>query len=446
MSQAGRNQDEAEARFFRGYAYEQLATFFGKVPIITTLVSGPKTDFTRAPMDSVNNLIVSDLSYAAQYLPDVNDVKSNSNGKMYERVNKAAAQQELAVAYLRIGEQSGNQSTLQQNAQKALQQTQAIINSGDFQLIDQRYGIDVGKPGDYYHDMFIYGNQRRGQGNTETIWTLEQENPSTLNGGISDASQLRRVWQAQLHAMPGVIITDSTGGRGIARMRLNDWVLYGLYQKGDIRNSKYNIKRHYFYNDPSYAHYGQEIQPGDAGTSVKKDTLINIVPETTKWFCFDPNDLFGYAAIKDITVMRLGGTYLLQAEAQVDMGDYSGAAASINVLRKRAFANYPAEGQVTAAMISGSGHNGLDFILDERARELVAEENRRETLMRMGLLYERVESHIAPTEKADYGSGPEDRIPYPIMGLTQDKAKLLPIPQNDIDLNKDANLTQNPGY
>ncbi len=447
MSQAGLNEDEAEARFFRGYAYEELATFYGQVPIITTPVSGPKTDFTRAPMDSVNNQIVSDLSFAAQYLPDVNNVKSNSNGKMYERVNKAVAQQELAVAYLRIGEQSGNQSTLQQNAQKALQQTQAIINSGDFQLIDQRYGVDVGLPGDYYHDMFIYGNQRRDQGNTETIWTLEQENPSTLNGGISDYSQLRRVWQAQLHAMPGVIISDSTGGRGIARMRLNDWVLYGLYQKGDIRDSKYNIKRHYYYNDPSYAQYGQEIQPGDAGTSVKTDTLINIPAETTKWFCFDPNDLFGYAAIKDIIVMRLGGTYLLQAEAYVDMHDYANAAASINVLRQRAFgSNYPAEGRVTASMISGSGHGGLDFILDERARELLAEENRRETLMRMGLLYERVDSHIAPTERADYGAGPSDRIPYPIQGLTQDKAKLLPIPQNDIDLNKDANLTQNSGY
>ncbi len=79
--------------------------------------------------------------------------------------------------------------------------------------------------------------------------------------------------------------------------------------------------------------------------------------------------------------MRLGGTYLLQAEAYVDMGDYGNAAASINVLRQRALAHYPAQGMVTASEIQSSGHNGLDFILDERARELLAEENRRETLM-----------------------------------------------------------------
>ncbi|HUZ57241.1 MAG TPA: RagB/SusD family nutrient uptake outer membrane protein [Hanamia sp.] len=429
ISEAGRNEDEAEARFFRGLAYEKLATFFGAVPLITTPVSGPETDFTRTSLDSVNSQIISDLSFAAQYLPDVNNVKSNSAGKMYERVNKAAAQQELAVAYLRTGDPTD-----------ALVQTQAIIGSGDFSLIDKRYGVDLSQPGDYYHDMFIYGNERRSQGNSEAIWVLEQENPSTVNGGISDDAQMRRVWGAAYYQMPGMIICDSLGGRGIGRMRLNDWVLYGLYQNGDIRNSQYNIKRNYYYNNPTYAKYGQLIMPGDGG-SVKNDTLFKICGETTKWFAFDPNDLFGYATIKDIIVMRLGETYLLQAEAQVDLGNYADAATSINVLRQRAFANYPAQGMITAADIQSSGNQGLDFILDERARELVAEENRRETLMRMGLLYERVENHIAPSEEASAGL-----LPYPIQELTNDKAKYLPIPQSEIELNKDAVLSQNTGY
>lgn len=429
MSEAGRKQVEAEARFFRGYAYEKLVTFFGPVPLITQPVSGPKTNFTRPSLDSVNSQIIHDLSYAVQNLSGIDNVKSNSNGPMHERVNKAAARQELAIAYLRTGD-----------PENALQQTQAIINSGDFSLITQRYGVGKDNPGDFYHDMFIYGNQRRSQGNTEAIWVLEQENPNTVNGGISGSSQLRRVWQASVHSMPGFIISDSTGGRGIGRMRLNNWVLYDLYKDGDIRNSRFNIRRHYYYNDPSYAKYGQVMQPGDGG-SVKQDTLFKICPETTKWFCFDPNDLFGYAAIKDIIIMRLGETYLLQAEAQVQMGKYADAAASINVLRKRAFADYPAKGMVTAADIQASGHDGMDFILDERVRELLAEENRRETLMRTNLLYERVTSHIAPTEEASAGI-----LPYPVQGLTQEKAQYLPIPQSEIDLNKDAELQQNKGY
>lgn len=429
MGETGRREAEAEARFFRGYAYEKLVTFFGSVPLITEPVTGPKTDFVRPDIADVNAQIVNDLSFASEYLTDVNNMKENANGAMYERVNKAAAMQELAIAYLRIGKPDS-----------ALVQTQAIINSQNFQLIDQRYGVDQSVPGDFYHDMFIYGNQRRGQGNTEAIWVLEQENPNSVNGGISGSSQLRRAWQVSVHSMPGFILSDSTGGRGIGRMRLNNWVLYNLYDQGDIRNSRYNIKRHYYYNDPSYSKYGEVMKPGDGG-SKRQDTLFKIGPETTKWFCFDPDDEFGYAAIKDIIIMRLGGTYLLQAEAQVQLKNYSGAAESINVLRKRAFANYPTQGKVTASEISGSGHEGMDFILDERARELLAEENRRETLMRTGLLYERVMGHIAPTEEAS-----ANILPYPIEGLTKDKAQYFPIPQNEIDLNKDAELNQNAGY
>ncbi|RYG05472.1 MAG: RagB/SusD family nutrient uptake outer membrane protein, partial [Chitinophagaceae bacterium] len=74
-----------------------------------------------------------------------------------------------------------------------------------------------------------------------------------------------------------------------------------------------------------------------------------------------------------------------------------------------------------------------DFILDERARELIGEENRRMTLMRTGTLVERA---------LRLNSNDASK---PITGLTS-KALLLPIPLSEIQLNKDAVLTQNPGY
>jgi hypothetical protein len=70
----------------------------------------------------------------------------------------------------------------------------------------------------------------------------------------------------------------------------------------------------------------------------------------------------------------------------------------------------------------------MDFILDERVRELIAEENRRMTLMRTGTLLSRV-----------VGRGQK------ITGLTANQL-LLPIPELEIQLNKDAVLDQNPGY
>ncbi|CAN5334925.1 hypothetical protein BH09BAC4_BH09BAC4_23220 [soil metagenome] len=411
ISKTGKNQIDAEAKFFRGYAYNNLATCFGGVPILTQALTGPKTDFVRAPLDDVNKLIVDDLTFAVANLPDIESVKTNSKGKLYGRANKYMAMQLLAEAYLRMDKPD-----------LAEAQLQAIISSGKFKLIKGRYGIKAGDAGDYYHDMFIYGNQRRVQGNTEAIWVREQENPNTVVGGITDNPQQRRVWGAAYHNVQGMALSDSTGGRALGRLRLSNWVIYSLYKSGDIRNSQYNIRRRYVYNDPTKpATYGKPVPY--TGT----DTLYNIAPHTTKWYQFDPNDTFGYAMVKDFILMRLGETYLLLAEAQFKQGKLEAAATSINALRERAFANYPTVGKVTSADMT------LNFILDERVRELIGEENRRMTLMRTKTLVDRA-------TRLNFGSAVN-----PIVGLTSTHL-LMPIPLTEIQLNKDAVLAQNPGY
>lgn len=410
ITQNGKNIIDAEARFFRAYAYNILSTLFGGVPLITKPVNGPQTNFARASVDSVNSLIVKDLQYAVTYLPDAAHIVNQ------ERVNKAAAQQLLATVDLRVG-----------NYTDAINQCNNIIGSHLFNLVTARYGVNSNKPGDAFHDMFIVGNQRRSQGNTEAIWVLQQENPSSVVGGSTGYPQHRRVWGAAYYNIKGIAICDSLGGRSLARMRLNNWVLYGLYPQGDMRNSKYNIHRKYWYNDPSYpALLGQPVPYAGA------DTLYKICPQTMKWGQFDPNDVFGYGMWKDFIMMRLGETYLLLAEAQCLKNDFDGAATSINVLRSRAQAPL-----VTASQIN------INFILDERARELLAEENRRMTLLRVGQ-----ELGVNMLAKRALRLNQEINCPHPVVGLdsTSMNKMLLPIPQSEIDLNKDAILTQNPGY
>jgi hypothetical protein len=411
VTTATKSSYSAEARFFRAYAYNMLAALFGKVPLITEPLTTPRTDFTRASLDSVNNLIIQDLSFAKDNLTDVGAFgsRTNLNGKPVGRVNKFAAMQLLAEAYIRAGK-----------FDLAEQTTTAIINSQKFTLNTTRFGIRATQGGDAFSDMFIYGNQRRYQGNKEAIWVMEQENPTSIPGGITNNPQQRRNWGAayyQINSPDGkpMIICDSLGGRGIGRMRLTDWVVYGLYETNDMRNSQYNLKRKYYYNNPASTYYGQQIP------YVGSDTIFKIAPNTTKWYQFDPKDEFGFAMVKDFILMRLGETYLLQAEAQFRQGKLTEAANSINVIRARANAT-----PVTAAQIN------LDFILDERARELLAEENRRMTLMRTGALVTRTQRYNTQTIN-------------PIVGINA-KNLLLPIPKSEIDLNKDALLEQNPGY
>jgi hypothetical protein len=405
MTQNNKNSVDAEARFFRAYAYNTLATCFGRVPIITKPLAGPKTDFVRSSLDSVNAVITGDLSFAAANLPDIEAVKTNSKGKMYSRANKFMAMQLLAEAYLRIGKPD-----------LAEAQCNAIISSNKFSLVKARYGIKAGLPGDYYSDMFWYGNQRRNQGNTEAIWVMEEENPNVVPGGNTNNAQQRRVWGAAYYQIAGMIITDSLGGRGISRLRLSNWVIYNLYEATDMRNSNYNLRRRYYYNDPASPNYGKLVPY--AGS----DTVFRICPHTTKWYQYDPNDVFGFAMIKDFILMRLGETYLLLAEAQFKQGKLPEAAATLTTLRARSNASAVTAGQVN-----------LDFILDERARELIGEENRRMTLMRTGTLVTRA---IALNSNS---------VLNPLNNLTS-KNLLLPIPQSEIDLNKDAKLEQNNGY
>lgn len=414
VTTATKNAYSAEAKFFRAYAYNMLATLFGKVPLVTEPITTPKTDFTRASLDSVNNLIITDLSFARDNLPEPGAFgsKFNANGKPGERVNKYAAMQLLAEAYIRAGKYD-----------LAEQTTTAIISSAKFSLTTARYGIRASQPGDAFSDMFIYGNERRSQGNKEAIWVLEEENPNAVPGGLTGAPQQRRNWGAayyQINSPDGkpMIIADSIGGRGIARMRLTNWVVYELYEANDMRNSQFNIRRKYYYNNPASTYYGQQIP------YVGADTIFKIAPNTTKWYDFVANNTdgtFGFAMCKDFIIMRLGETYLLQAEAQFRQGKLTEAANSINVLRARANAT-----NVTAAQIN------LDFILDERARELLAEENRRMTLMRTGTLVTRTLAHNTQTIN-------------PVVGISA-KNLLMPIPQSEIDLNKDAKLEQNTGY
>ena len=180
------------------------------------------------------------------------------------------------------------------------------------------------------------------------------------------------------------------------------------------------------------------VKTGDRIYWTVGDTLAVMYPHPTKWGGYDETDDFGWSLVKDWPLMRLADAYLLRAEARIQKNDLAGAAADINVLRDRAFKAYRAEsgnadaGKVTSAQMT------MDFLLDERIRELVGEENRRYTLCRTGKLAERVQMMMSKWAESTASKA--------ISGFDPSKHCLLPIPLSEIQLNKDATLEQNPGY
>jgi len=141
MTQAEVNAYKAEASFFRAYAYNQLATFWGDVPLLKEPLTQPKTDLVRAPVADVNAVIIQDLIYAISNLPDINTAKE-------AWTNKSMARQLLAEVYLRT-----NQAPL------AEKQCDSIISTGFVSLVKARYGSTT-SAGDAFSDMFRVGKTR----------------------------------------------------------------------------------------------------------------------------------------------------------------------------------------------------------------------------------------------------------------------------------------------
>jgi hypothetical protein len=127
----------------------------------------------------------------------------------------------------------------------------------------------------------------------------------------------------------------------------------------------------------------------------------------------------------DMPLFRLAEMYLIYAEANLrgGGGDATTALGYINAIRTRAYGN--ASGNI------GAGELTLDFILNERARELYWEGFRRTDLVRFNRF---VEGSFLWPWKGGVASG---------TGVSAIR-KLYPIPSRDI--NSNTNLVQNPGY
>lgn len=180
-----------------------------------------------------------------------------------------------------------------------------------------------------------------------------------------------------------------------------------------------------------------EMKPADARNTLFTDGQQLEIPELpeftngyaiSKWKNITSNGQTGsdltFVDI-DFPMFRLADVYLMYAEATLrgSDGDMSKAVNLVNDLRARAYGD-------DSRNISQSELT-IDFILDERGRELYWEGHRRTDLRRFGQ-FTGSDYNWAWKGNSQEGSG------------TDDKYQIYPIPASDI--NSNTNLTQNPGY
>jgi hypothetical protein len=418
----------AEALFFRGWAYRFLVPLYGDVPLVTEAIKTVKTDFVRTPKEEVYLQVEKDLIFAAENLPDPGSEEGPG------RITQGAALTILSEVYLS-----------QDKFQLAVDAASKVIDDLDYALMTERFGstIEAFGTGDVILDLFAYGNKNLKE-NKEALWVIQIE--PLVTGGAEFPGD--RAWGPAYYRMGntpdgfpafrGELVNGNytgysdTLGRPVAWIKPSNYAAYEIW-KGDwdtdIRNAEHHIKRNFYFDNPASIYDKKKIDfslyPAGSRDALR-DTSQYIYPYFLKHA--DPLNHFtnpdrsgGGFNHKDFYAIRLAETYLLRAEAYVGLGNFSLAAQDINAIRNRANAT-----PVSPADVD------LDYILDERARELYGEEFRHITLRRMGKFLERVRK---------YNNNPI----YPASNV-QDYNVLFPIPQSQIDLNIGAEFAQNPGY
>ncbi len=415
-----KNQIVGETRLIRAWAYRHLVNLYGPVPLSLTESTKVITDYERAPVAEVRKAMEADWLFAEANCEELPVAQG--------RASKAVAQHYLAELYLETHEYA-----------KAETEALAVINNPNYKLITARYGVNKNNPGTPFTDMFLDGNSNREEGNTEALWVMQNEYLSTG----TETNIMRRWWVNRYNTIKvggksPITFSKEYGGRGLGRFAATKFA-FSLYQPGDDRGSKFAWRFSYKFNNPSSLPTGSKAvatcaSPAYSGGTINDSLTLSIdcdepMPNTTaapnwpnirKWDNApdDPADVQNTSTFNDQIYLRLGETYLILAEAQFRLGDLDGAATTLTTLRARSSAS-----SVTAAQVT------IDFILDERSRELFSEEHRRYALRRAGEWLSRTKLYNR------YASA-----------LVTARDTLLPIPQSVINANLDKVMSQNSGY
>lgn len=435
-SEADKNAIVGDAKFLRAFAYRFLANMWGTAPLVLEETKDPCFDYTNSTQEQLYKQCKEDLEFAIQYMPDIDDQKGG-------RASKVAASHLLSEILIGLKDYDGAIKAASDviNNQAMHLMTERFGKLKDFQFQGYDYKGEEEPWGDVWWDLFREGNFNRVEGNTECIWNVQFDWQIDGGGNVGQwgGNQVMERWFSPTWWNRKDVdgnrnhMRSLLSGRPSAAAFATDYMGKQIWEyKGDwdrdMRNSQYNIKRVHYWTNPNGRFYGQPMTAETMATPAEMDYQA---PMLMKFVSDVPHGQFQDAesgqwhdngrTYKDWYIMRLSETYLLRAEAYMNKGDLAAAAQDINVVRGRAHATPVAAGDVN-----------IELILDERARELCMEEFRINTLMRTNKLVDHLKMYNPQVKLQGYA--------------LDGHLNKLPIPNSEIEANKEGGLVQNPGY
>lgn len=423
LSASDKTLRTAEARFVRALDYFNLVRTYGDVELRLEPSQGAVTTASRTPAaDVYNKGIVPDLEFAVANLP--------VTAAQYGRATKGAAQMLLAEVYLTRAAAG--------DFDKAQALTTDVINSGTYALnADYKSlfcGPDRAGPNGVVISAcdFVAANET----NREFIYSV-QFSGDAVNDQFGNSLNVYYVMGYDVQGGPNLARTLEYG-RPYRRLRPTRH-LVDLWNR--TTDSRYDATFQSLWTSSSGVRDTAIFLPGTATVPAQyqgkrykafgEDQYTgDIFPTLRKWLEQSRTDVQSLVGGRDRHLYRLADAYLLRAEANIRAGRVNDAVPDFNILRRRA-AKAGQNNEMSAADLARLTASPVDFLLEERERELAGEELRWYTLTRMGKLVDRVKLYN-PTASPNIK-------PY---------HALRPIPQEQID-RTEGGITafpQNPGY
>ncbi len=318
-----RNRLEGETRFLRALFYFDLVRYFGKVPLIDHPVTASEAlDIPRSPVGDVYNLIISDLQFAADNLPE------SYTGSDVGRATKYAAKGLLALVYMtRSGPTYGIEGPgLEVNEWgQAAALLDEIIASNKYTFLSN------------YGSIFSYTNEN----NKEVIFDVQY-----ISGGFSQGATF--VW---ILVPEGFFNLKGLPNQGGLFIRPVSQDLLNSYEPNDIRKDT-SIQQGYTYQ----------------GITETRSFVVKYV-DVTK---------YGTSRIDwpiNFIVMRYTDVLLMKAECILHgaPGTQAEVDAIVNQVRQR-------------AGLGPVSNVTLPQLMEERRREFIGEGLRWHDLVRSGLV------------------------------------------------------------
>lgn len=420
----------AEARFLRAHYYFLLVQMYGPVHLTLEETTTVITTANRTPVNQIYDVIVEDLEFAVANLPATKPAE-------WGRAYKPAAEHMLAKVLLTRGYLP--EAAKPDDFSRAAALAESVLTNYSYLSLIPRFA-----------DLWAMDNQT----NPEVVWAVQYTTDPLTNtnvignpaGGAFNSGNSGHLYFIMEYdaGHPGMM-RDIANGRPFKRFKPTQYTLKSFDLENDSRYHG-TFKTVWYANNPNNLAPGMKI--GDTALYVPTFEMSDAVRATKNYKVFNPSlvaqqsngryfpslnkfidpsrlTLAQEPGSRDFFVARLAETYLIAAEANFKLGNLEKAAEQINIVRRRA----ALPGKEDAMTITADQVT-LDFILQERTRELLGEMVRWFDLKRTGTLVERVKLH-----NPDAASNIQ---PFHL---------LRPIPQDQLDrVTNPEEFAQNEGY